>query len=145
MRLLLILLALMLTPPALAIEPDELLADPALEARARTISRELRCVVCQSESIDDSSAPLARDLRLLVRERLLAGDSDEAVIAHIVARYGDYVLMRPPVQTNTLLLWASPAAALLVAALAALLILRRRRLAPGEAPEEIGAKRSGGE
>jgi cytochrome c-type biogenesis protein CcmH len=145
MRLLLILLALMLTPPALAIEPDELLADPALEARARTISRELRCVVCQSESIDDSSAPLARDLRLLVRERLLAGDSDEAVIAHIVARYGDYVLMRPPVQTNTMLLWASPAAALLVAALAALLILRRRRLAPGEAPEEIGAKRSGGE
>ena len=99
--------------PALAVEPDEMLADPALEARAREISKELRCVVCQSQSIDDSDAPLAKDLRLLVRERLVAGDSNEAVIDYVADRYGDYVLLRPRVKSGTIVLWAAPAIALL--------------------------------
>ena len=94
--------------PAYAVEPDEVLADPVLEARARTISRELRCVVCQSQSIDDSDAPLAKDMRLIVRERLKAGDSDKEVLEFLVDRYGDYVLLKPPVQKNTLLLWFAP-------------------------------------
>ncbi len=110
-----------------AVEPDELLADPALEARARAISREVRCVVCQSESIDDSSAPLARDLRLLVRERILAGDSDRAVLDFLVARYGDYVLLKPRVQGSTLALWIAPGVIGLTAAGAAFWYLRRRR------------------
>ncbi|MEQ1696647.1 MAG: cytochrome c-type biogenesis protein [Hyphomicrobiaceae bacterium] len=94
--------------PSLAVEPGELLADPALEARARTISAELRCLVCQNQSIDDSNAPLAKDLRLLVRERLTAGESDSAVMAYVVARYGDFVLLKPPFNSRTLLLWVSP-------------------------------------
>lgn len=111
---------------AAAIEPDELMDDPALEARARAISREIRCVVCQSESIDDSNAPLARDLRLLIRERLKAGDSDAAVADFLVERYGDYVLLKPRVTGNTLVLWLAPAAAGLAGAAAALYFLRRR-------------------
>ncbi len=107
------------TAPVLAVEPDEVLADPALEARAREISRDLRCVVCQSQSIDDSNAPLAKDMRLLVRERLVAGDSDKEIYAFMVARYGDYVLLEPPVQGNTILLWAAPALIFLVAAFSA--------------------------
>ncbi|MEZ5843043.1 MAG: cytochrome c-type biogenesis protein [Hyphomicrobiaceae bacterium] len=91
-----------------AVEPGEMLKDPALEARARRISGELRCPVCQNQSIDDSNAPLSRDLRLLVRERLVAGDSDRAVIDYIVARYGEFVLLRPPVGWHTLLLWLAP-------------------------------------
>ncbi len=106
-------LALILTvafvAPALAVDPDEVLDDVALEQRARELSRQLRCVVCQSQSIDDSNAPLAKDMRILVRERLLAGDSDEAIIAYLVARYGDYILLKPPMQTNTAFLWAAPA------------------------------------
>ena len=98
-----------------AVEPDEVLEDPALEARAREISEELRCIVCQSENIDDSNAPLAKDLRLLVRERLTEGDTNEEVIAFVVARYGDYVLLKPPVQKNTLLLWTTPALFALIA------------------------------
>ncbi len=94
--------------PALAVEPGELLPDPSLEARARTISAELRCLVCQNQSIDDSNAPLAKDLRVLVRERLIAGESDLAVMAYVVARYGDFVLLRPPFNSRTLLLWVSP-------------------------------------
>ena len=94
--------------PGLAVQPDEILSDPALEARARSLSAELRCLVCQNQSIDDSDAPLARDLRKLVRERLVAGDSDEGVMAFIVARYGEYVLLRPSVGLNTLLLWFGP-------------------------------------
>lgn len=111
MRLLIVSAFLLWSSAAFAVQPDEQLADPALEARARAISRDIRCVVCQSESIDDSNAPLARDLRLLVRERIVAGDADREVVDYLVARYGDYVLLKPRVQTNTLLLWAAPLAA----------------------------------
>ena len=94
--------------PAHAVQPDEILADPALEARARSISAELRCLVCQNQSIDDSNAPLARDLRLLVRERLKANDTDQQVRDYIVERYGDFVLLKPPMNAETLLLWLTP-------------------------------------
>ena len=109
-----VLLALLLALPAYAVEPDEILANAALEGRARAISTELRCLVCQNQSIDDSNAPLARDLRLLVRERLQAGDSDAAVLKFVVARYGEFVLLRPPLGANTLLLWLGPPAMLLL-------------------------------
>jgi len=104
----LLALALALPGAAGAVEPGEMLDNPALEARARTISKELRCLVCQNQSIDDSSAALARDLRLLVRERLSAGDSDDQAIAFIVARYGDFVLLNPPFKASTWLLWLGP-------------------------------------
>jgi cytochrome c-type biogenesis protein CcmH len=91
-----------------AVQPDEVLRDPALEQRARALSGGLRCLVCQNQSIDDSDAPLARDLRILVRERLVAGDSDKAVVDFVVARYGDFVLLRPPFNAQTLLLWVAP-------------------------------------
>lgn len=94
--------------PAFAVQPDEVLADAALEARARALSHGLRCLVCQNQSIDDSDAPLARDLRILVRERLVAGDTDEQVLEFIVARFGDFVLLKPPVNRSTLLLWIMP-------------------------------------
>ncbi|HRX04273.1 MAG TPA: cytochrome c-type biogenesis protein CcmH, partial [Anaerolineae bacterium] len=94
--------------------PDEVLADPALEARARTLSQDLRCLVCQNQSIDDSNAPLARDLRIIVRERLSAGDTDKQVIDYLVTRYGNYVLLKPPLQADTLLLWIGPAIAFLI-------------------------------
>lgn len=97
------------TVTTLAVTPDEMLRDTALEARARAISQDLRCVVCPNQSIDDSNAPLAKDLRVLVRDRLLAGDSDAETQAFIVARYGNFVLMKPPVQPNTMLLWFAPA------------------------------------
>ncbi len=97
---------------ALAVEPDEVLDDPVLEARAREIGRELRCVTCQSQSIDDSNAPLAKDLRLVVRERLLSGDSDEEVVAYVTDRYGDYVRLKPEVRGDTLALWLTPLLAL---------------------------------
>jgi len=93
---------------ARAVQPDEVLNDAALEARARNLSRELRCMVCQNQSIDDSEAPLARDLRLLVRERLTKGDSDQQVLDFLVARYGEFVLLKPPFERNTLLLWGLP-------------------------------------
>src|SRR5690606_18954781 len=93
---------------AWAVEPDEILSDPQLESRARKLSAELRCLVCQNQSIDDSNAPLARDLRLLVRERLKAGDDDKAVMRFIVARYGEFVLLRPTFSLNTLILWLAP-------------------------------------
>ncbi|MEP5779221.1 MAG: cytochrome c-type biogenesis protein, partial [Hyphomicrobiales bacterium] len=94
--------------PALAVNPDEVLSDPALEARARALSVNLRCLVCQNQSIDDSDAELAKDLRVLVRERLVAGDSDVAVIDYIVARYGEYVLLKPRLGAHTIVLWLSP-------------------------------------
>ncbi len=122
--------------PTLAVEPDEMLDNPVLEARAREISRQLRCVVCQSQNIDDSNAPLAKDMRLLVRERLVAGDSDEAIIAYLVARYGDYVLLKPPVQTNTAFLWAAPALIFTFAAGMAGLYLSRMRRADNAAADE---------
>jgi cytochrome c-type biogenesis protein CcmH len=125
---------LALAGPALAIgSPADMLRDPAQESRAREIGRELRCLVCQNESIEDSGAELARDLRLLVRERITAGDSNEQVIAFVHARYGDFVLLRPPVNAATILLWASPAIGLLGGGLAIWLMLRRRRLPPAAA------------
>jgi cytochrome c-type biogenesis protein CcmH len=122
---LLILLAA-LAGPALAVTPDEIMKDPVLEARARHLSQELRCMVCQNQSIDDSDAPLAHDLRVLVRNRLAKGDSDQQVLNFLVARYGDFVLLKPPLQLDTLLLWGLPPAAL-VAGLAALMVMARRR------------------
>jgi cytochrome c-type biogenesis protein CcmH len=101
--------------PCLAVTPDEVLKDPALEARARVLSQELRCVVCQNQSIDDSNAPLAHDLRVLLRDRLEAGDGDKQALDFIVARYGNFVLLKPPMQLNTLLLWIGPLLILLVA------------------------------
>jgi len=126
-----LLLALfLLAAPALAVQPDERLADPALEARARALSRELRCIVCQNESIDDSNATLAKDIRVLLRERLSAGDSDAQAKAFLVARYGDFVLLRPPVRTETWLLWYGPFALLALGAAVAFAALRRRRPVP---------------
>ena len=130
------LLALMLaaSAPALAVQPDEVLSDAALEARARALSKELRCMVCQNQSIDDSDAPLARDLRVLVRERLQAGDSDRDVIDFLVARYGEFVLLRPRFSAHTVLLWLGPAAILLGGAATLFWIARRYRRRAGGAP-----------
>jgi cytochrome c-type biogenesis protein CcmH len=135
MKLLRLFLLLVLLPlSALAVQPDEMLADPALELRAREISRNLRCVVCQNQSIDDSDAPLARDLRLLVRERLSKGDSDAQVYDFLVARYGDFVLLRPPVKPSTWLLWFGPLALLLIGAIAIVFWFRRRPAAIEDRP-----------
>ena len=123
-RILLILFVALAVTPAWAVQPDEILKDPALEARARALSGQLRCLVCQNQSIDDSDATLARDLRLLIREHLTGGESDQQVMDFIVARYGDYVLLNPRLTGETLLLWGTPFAVLLVAGMA--LILRRR-------------------
>src|SRR5215211_8795383 len=107
-RALVLLVALGGAPASFAVQPDEILGDPALEARARVLSRELRCMVCQNQSIDDSDAPLARDLRLLVRERLKAGDNDNQVIDFLVARYGEFVLLKPRVAWHTAVRWGAP-------------------------------------
>lgn len=112
--------------PARAVNPNEMLRDPVLEERARTLSRDLRCVVCQNQSIDDSNAPLARDLRVLLRERLTAGDTDSQAVGYLVARYGNFVLLKPPMQTNTFLLWIGPALFLLFALFGAARYLRKR-------------------
>ncbi len=114
--------------PAGAVQPDEVLADPVLEGRARALSRDLRCVVCRSESIDDSASGIARDLRILVRERLVAGDSDAEVLEFLVARYGDYVLLNPPVRGANWALWLAGPALLLLAGGGAAAYLRRQRL-----------------
>jgi cytochrome c-type biogenesis protein CcmH len=114
------------SPAALAVQPDEMLSDAALETRARTLSKELRCMVCQNQSIDDSDADLARDLRQLVRERLVAGDSDAEIIAFLTARYGDFVLLKPPVKPATWGLWFGPLAVLVVAAGGIVVYLRKR-------------------
>jgi cytochrome c-type biogenesis protein CcmH len=111
--------------PALAVTPDEMLTDPVLEARARTLGRELRCLVCQNQSVDDSNSGLARDLRILLRERIVAGDKDDDAIAYIALRYGDYVLLRPPVKAETALLWAGPALFLFGASAVFLRLFRR--------------------
>ncbi len=124
---LLTLVLLLLASPTLAVMPDEKLADPALEARAREISKELRCLVCQNQSIDDSDAGLARDLRVLVRERLVAGDSNDQVLRFVHDRYGDFVLLRPPVRPETWGLWFGPAVVLLIAGAGAAVYLRGRR------------------
>jgi cytochrome c-type biogenesis protein CcmH len=122
-------LFLSLAAPAFAVQPDEVLKDPAMEARAREISKELRCLVCQNQSIDDSNAPLARDLRVLVRERLVAGDDNTGVLGYITARYGDYVLLRPPFKASTYVLWIGPVIVLLLGGLGAALFLRGRNRA----------------
>lgn len=113
-------------PSASAVTPDEVLRDPTLETRARAISQNLRCVVCQNQSIDDSNAPLAHDLRVLVRDRLVAGDSDEQAIDFIVARYGNFVLLKPPLQFDTIALWGGPALFVLIGAIGFGRYLRRR-------------------
>jgi cytochrome c-type biogenesis protein CcmH len=126
---LLVLIALSAVNPAAAVQPDEVLKDAALEARARALSRELRCMVCQNQSIDDSDAPLARDLRVLVRERLTAGDSDAQVLDFLVARFGEFVLLRPRFAWHNAVLWITPAAVLIAGAVAMVVMLRRRRSA----------------
>jgi cytochrome c-type biogenesis protein CcmH len=117
---------LLMAAPAFAVNPDEVLADPALEARARTLSAELRCMVCQNQSIDDSNADLAKDLRLLVRERITDGDSDEAVLTYIVSRYGEFVLLKPRVSMKTVLLWGAPVLLVLAGGLSLLVFARKR-------------------
>jgi cytochrome c-type biogenesis protein CcmH len=124
--------------PARAVQPDEILPDAALEQRARELSRELRCMVCQNQSIDDSDAPLARDLRLLVRERLKAGDSNQQVLDFLTARYGDFVLLKPPLNMRTALLWTLPAGILVVGGIVLFVAIRRRRGQGGEsAPQGV--------
>ncbi len=135
-RLALIALFVALVAPtaALAVEPDEILKDPKLEARARVLSEELRCMVCQNQSIDDSAAPLARDLRLLVRERLTKGDSDSQVLNYLVARYGEFVLLKPRFELQNLLLWGLPPFALVAGMIALFVTARRRRTADLQVP-----------
>jgi len=134
LRTLLFALALVGAAPVWAVQPDEVLSDPTLEARARALSKELRCMVCQNQSIDDSAAPLARDLRLLVRERLSAGDSDAQVVNYLVARYGEFVLLRPRFNLHTALLWLLPPGVLVGGALG-LFLIGRNRGRPGKASE----------
>lgn len=129
-----------LAAPALAVEPDEMLKDPQLEMRARHLSEELRCMVCQNQSIDDSAAPLARDIRLLVRERLTKGDSDSEVLNYLVARYGEFVLLKPRFELQNLLLWGLPPFALVAGMIALYMTARRRPRAeiqpPALSPDE---------
>ena len=125
--------------PAGAVQPDEVLSNPRLEERARHISADLRCLVCQNQSIDDSDAPLARDLRILVRERLVAGDSDTQVLDFLTARYGDFVLLKPRLTAHTALLWLAPFAVMLLGALAVIAVLRRRGDGAVAAPVALSA------
>ena len=134
-----LLMALLAPGAAFAVRPDEMLKDPALEARARLLSEELRCMVCQNQSIDDSEAPLAHDLRVLVRQRLEAGDSNRQVLDFLVSRYGDFVLLKPPFKLETLLLWGLPPLAL-IAGLAGIFLLVRGRPAVAERPEPLSAE-----
>lgn len=126
-----------LSQAAHAVMPDEVLPDPALEARARALSQGLRCLVCQNQSIDDSAAPLARDLRLIVRERLTKGDSDAQVIDYLVTRYGNYVLLKPPMQADTMLLWIGPGLLLGISALVFFGYFRRMRAAADVLPQPL--------
>jgi cytochrome c-type biogenesis protein CcmH len=135
-RLALLLYLLLAAPALAAVAPDEMLPDPTQEARARALSRELRCLVCQNESIDDSNADLAADLRRLVRQRIAAGDSDEQVKRYLVARYGEFVLLKPPVEPATYLLWFGPPAVLLLGAGLLIGHYRARRREP-ERPAEL--------
>lgn len=144
-RLILMLAALTaLAGAARAVEPDEMLADPRLEARAQTLSKQLRCVVCQNQSIDDSEAPLAKDLRVILRERIAAGDTDDAAMGYIVARYGSFVQMKPPLRGDTLALWFGPAILLVLGAAGAVVYMRGRSpasAAPLTPAEESEAER----
>ncbi|HEU5018070.1 MAG TPA: cytochrome c-type biogenesis protein [Pseudolabrys sp.] len=132
LALIFFLLAALIPGAALAVTPDEMLKNPVLEARARHISSELRCMVCQNESIDDSAAPLAHDIRVLVRQRLVDGDTDQQVIDFLVARYGEFVLLKPRLELHTLLLWGLPPAALLFGALGIFIAMRRRNSGTSE-------------
>jgi len=138
--LLLVPLLAALTGPALAVQPDEVMKDPALETRARALSGELRCLVCQNESIDDSEAPLARDIRVLIRERIGKGESNDAVRAYLVSRYGDFILLKPPFKPETLLLWLSPVLTLGLGVAAALYARRRAPSATPRLSEEEEAR-----
>ncbi|MFS8111518.1 cytochrome c-type biogenesis protein CcmH [Rhizobium jaguaris] len=133
-RLYLALALLFVAAPAFAVNPDEVLPDKALEARARSISAELRCMVCQNQSIDDSNADLARDLRLLVRKRLVNGDTDQQVLDYIVSRYGEFVLLKPRLSEKTMLLWGAPAALFVLGGLALVVYARRRAAKPTGTP-----------
>lgn len=128
---LLLLVMLAWSAPVRAVQPDEMLKNPKLEARARAISEELRCLVCQNESIDESEAPLAHDLRVLVRQRIEAGDSDAQVIDYIVARYGEFVLLKPRLEWRTAALWGTPPGLLLIGIVTLLIAARRRKISPG--------------
>ena len=134
MRTLFLLFALFVAGNALAVEPKEMLQDPALEARAREVSQHLRCVVCQNETIDESHAEIAHDMRVLVRARILAGDSNDEVIAFLVSRYGDYVLLKPRFIGRTYLLWFGP---LIVLLIGAFVVYRRLRVAPVAGPAPL--------
>ena len=137
LRLALLAVLTLASASALAVEPDEVMKNPALEARARALSEELRCLVCQNESIDDSEAPLARDIRLLIRERIREGESNDQVRAYLVSRYGDFILLKPPFQADTWLLWLSPVLMLGLGGAAALYARRRApRLTPALTAEE---------
>jgi cytochrome c-type biogenesis protein CcmH len=125
---------LMISAPARAVRPDEMLADPRLEARAREVGRELRCLVCRNQSIDDSDADLAHDLRVLVRERIAAGDSNDQVVGFVRARYGDFVLLRPPFEIGTALLWGGPLVVLLLGGIAIRRIYRAQAGRPPPPP-----------
>jgi cytochrome c-type biogenesis protein CcmH len=137
LALIVLLVALVAPTAALAVEPDEILKNPQLEARARQLSEELRCMVCQNQSIDDSDASLARDIRILIRSRIASGETNDAVRAYLVSRYGDFILLKPPFKPETMLLWLSPAL-VLGAGLAAALFARRRapRSTPALSAEE---------
>ena len=133
-----LLLLLLATGSVWAVEPEEKLDDPALESRAREISEVVRCVVCQNESIDTSNAGIAKDLRILIRERLTEGDSNQEVLDYLTARYGDFVLLKPPMKPATYILWFAPAAVLILGGLGlAVFLLRRRRPAAGSAAKEL--------
>ena len=136
-----LLILLLAASSAWAVEPDEILDDPDLEARARAISQEVRCVVCQNESIDSSNAGIARDLRILIRERLKAGDSNQEVFDFLTARYGDFVLLKPPMKPGTYVLWFAPAAVLILGGLGvALFLLRRRGRAAAQSSGDLSAE-----
>ena len=138
-RIVLLVLAL-LASPAFAVEPDEVLSDPALEERARAISANVRCVVCQNEPIDSSNAGVARDLRVLIRERLVAGDTDQEIYDFLVLRYGDFVLFKPPFKPSTYVLWLGPAAILLIAGIAVATSLARRPRKPASKDTHLSAE-----
>ena len=139
MKHLLLAILLAFAVPAFAVNPDEMLADPKQEQRARDLGRDLRCLVCQNQSIDDSDAELARDLRVIVRERIKKGDSDDQVVKFVTDRYGDYVLLKPPFKPVTYFLWIGPAVILVLAVVAALAFYRRRAGDP-VAPAELSAE-----
>lgn len=133
-RLAVFVLAMLSALPAQAVQPDEILSDPVLEKRARDVGRHLRCVVCQNQSIDDSNSDLARDMRVLVRKRLVAGATDAEVVDYMVSRYGDYVLLDPPFKATTYVLWLAPGAIGLVGLIAIALYYRRRRAEAAASP-----------